>query len=84
MPGALLLGAASASNGGPDGGISSDETRGAVNAAFYTLAYLGFGAPVVVTALAGEAMTVPYAVLAAVSLVLSGWLVVVGRRVVPA
>ena len=62
--------------------LSTDATRGAVNAAYYAVVYLGFGTPVLVTAVAGKALSVPLAALAVAVGLLGGWLAVAGRRVV--
>ncbi len=61
--------------------LATDATRGAVNAAFYSVVYLGFGTPVLITAVSGAALTVPLSALAVTIALLGGWLWVAGRRV---
>jgi hypothetical protein len=55
--------------------LSTDDSRGAVYAAFYAVAYSGFGVPVLITLIYGEQLTAPLAVLAASSAALGLWLV---------
>ncbi|HTU76049.1 MAG TPA: MFS transporter [Trebonia sp.] len=60
--------------------LSDDHDRGAVVACYYVLAYLGFCAPYAVTglnALAGQQATLP--ILAAVALLVLGWLARLNR-----
>jgi hypothetical protein len=60
--------------------LSTDDSRGAVYAAFYAVAYSGFGVPVLITLVYGEHLGAPLALLAASSAVLGCWLVVAPRR----
>lgn len=59
--------------------LSTEGSRGAVYAAFYAVAYSGFGVPVLITLIYGERLDAPLAVLAASSAALSLWLTL-GRR----
>jgi MFS family permease len=62
--------------------LSDDYDRGAVVACYYVLAYLGFGAPYAVTglnALVGQSATL--AILAAVAVLVVGWLTLYSTRV---
>ncbi len=61
--------------------LSTDESRGAVYAAFYAVAYSGFGVPVLITLIYGERLATPLAALAASSAVLGAWLMVARHRV---
>lgn len=60
--------------------LSTEQTRGSVYALFYMFVYAGFGVPVVITATSGEAVSVPFIVLAAVCLTLAGWLLAAHRH----
>lgn len=60
--------------------LSTDDSRGAVYAAFYAVAYAGFGVPVVITLLFGERLAVPLTVLAVVMAAIGMYLLVLGRR----
>ena len=61
--------------------LATDDSRGAVYAAFYAVAYSGFGVPVLITIVYGEQLGAPLAVLAASSALLGLWLTVAPRRV---
>jgi hypothetical protein len=61
--------------------LSTDDSRGAVYAAFYAVAYSGFGVPVLITLVYGERLAAPLAVLAGTSAALGVWLTIAPRRV---
>jgi len=60
--------------------LSTPATRGRLNAVFYAFAYLGFGIPVLLTALArGHRPVVELLVLAVATTLLAGWMYVGSR-----
>ena len=61
--------------------LSTDDSRGAVYAAFYAVAYSGFGVPALITLIYGERLGAPLGVLAASSAALGIWLTIAPRRV---
>lgn len=61
--------------------LSPPQTRGALNAAFYACAYVGFAAPLVLSiAIRHLGLTTPYAVAAGLFALLSGWYLLDRRR----